>query len=140
MLDDAEVRFEEIPAEECRELLARQAVGRVAVIADGRPLIFPVNYRFENGSVVFRTDPGTKLASAPLRPVAFEIDEVDLNRGTGWSVLVQGHAWEITGAIDARSSQLLSLPVAPLAPGERSHWLQIEADDITGRRIRRESR
>ena len=56
---------------------------------------------------------------------------------TGWSVLVQGYAFEITNAIDDPSAARLALPVTPFAPGEKSHWIEIVPERITGRRITR---
>lgn len=135
MGDDKELEFVEMPPEECRALLASRQVGRLAVVVDDQPLIFPVNYRFDTGSIVIRTDPGTKLSTAPLRRVAFEIDDADVEQGMGWSVLVQGHAREITRAIDQRSMELRELPVTPLPPVPGGHWLEITAETISGRRI-----
>jgi uncharacterized protein len=46
---------------------------------------------------VFRTDHGTKLDRAARGEfVAFEVDEVVSNFRLGWSVVVRGHAKEIT--------------------------------------------
>lgn len=134
MITNAEMT--EIGEEECLALLAGHSFGRLAVVSDGRPVILPVNYVAEGSVIVFRTDPGLKLDEAPMRPVAFEVDELDPVSGNAWSVLVQGHAFEITRAIDRRSLALRGLMVPSVAPGEREHWLRIEADVITGRRLR----
>jgi len=131
-----DLEFSEIPRAECVELLSGRTLGRLGVINDGRPLIFPVNYALDGEVIVFRADPGVKLLRAPLHPVAFEVDDVDPEAGTGWSVLVQGHAFEITRAIDHRSELRRRLSVSPLAPGEKDHWVQIEVDEISGRRLR----
>src|SRR5829696_3820612 len=65
--------LEELIDAECRHLYAERHLGRLALIDAQGPVIFPVNYVFDNGSVVFRTDPGTKLdAAADATPVAFE--------------------------------------------------------------------
>jgi hypothetical protein len=64
------------------------------------------------------------------------VDDVDLERGTGWSVLVQGVGQEITGAIDAWSERLRALALEPWAPGDRGQWVRILPDRITGRRLR----
>lgn len=129
------VEFTEIPRDECLALVASRSVGRLAVISKGRPLIYPVNYVLDGDVVVFRTDAGSKLAGAPLRKIAFEVDEVDEDEGTGWSVLIQGYAYEITRGVDVRSRARRALPLEPFAPGERAHWIEITADSITGRRI-----
>jgi len=121
--------------QECWQLLRHQTLGRVAVVVDGRPEIFPVNYRSGDGAVVFRTAPGAKLANAPMRQSCLEIDGFDERTGSGWSVMVHGTISEITDAADQRAATLLELPVQPLAPGERRHWLALYADRVTGRRF-----
>lgn len=61
----------------CWELLRQAVVGRLAVVVDGGPEIFPVNYLVDHGSIIFRTAEGTKLANAIDGPVAFEVDDYD---------------------------------------------------------------
>src|SRR4029079_12772638 len=99
MATEAHLAIEEIPYDECLELLATQQVGRLAVTTPAGPGIFPVNYALGGDRVVFRTDAGTKLDAASLQRVAFEIDEFDAAHGTGWSVVVEGVGTEITAAI-----------------------------------------
>ncbi len=121
---------------ECEQLLARHGVGRLAVIADGKPHVVPVNYVTPGGGiVVFRTDPGTVLTEASLRDVAFEIDEIDGATSTGWSVEVRGFARDIADAVDAESVRLRELPLRTWAPGERQQWFKITPADVSGRRI-----
>lgn len=130
--------YEELGREECMSLLSEGGIGRLAGVLDGRPLVFPVNFVLDGETVVFRTNPGTKLAAAGFGPVAFEIDGVDSERRTGWSVVVQGVGREITHGLDRRSEQLRRLEVQPWVPGERAHWVAILADTVTGRRLRRD--
>ena len=116
-------------------LLARERLGRVAVAPDGtRPTILPVNYVLDGASIVFRTAPGSKLTAA-LRNghVAFEIDGFDALAHTGWSVVVTGHAEEITEPQElARAGRL---PLRPWAVGDKSHYVRIPTDNVSGRRI-----
>jgi nitroimidazol reductase NimA-like FMN-containing flavoprotein (pyridoxamine 5'-phosphate oxidase superfamily) len=128
--------YEELSVGECLQLLGAHHFGRIAVVVDGHPIVFPVNYALEGDSVVFRTAPGTKLSGAALGHVAFEIDEVDEATHTGWSVIVQGIGNEITSMLDERSERLRALEVQPWVPGERAHWVGILAQSITGRRLR----
>jgi nitroimidazol reductase NimA-like FMN-containing flavoprotein (pyridoxamine 5'-phosphate oxidase superfamily) len=128
--------YEELSVGECLELLGTHSLGRLAVIVDGHPIVFPINYALEGDAVVFRTAPGTKLSGAALGQVAFEIDEVDERTQTGWSVIVQGVGNEITSTLDERSGRLRALEVQPWVPGERAHWIEILAQSITGRRLR----
>jgi len=128
--------LEDIPEAECRQLLGVHTLGRVAITVDGQPQIFPVNYAIDDRVIVFRTAPGTKLASAPMSAVAFEIDEYDAANLAGWSVMVQGVAHEVTDAIDKTSVAARRLPVSPVAPGEKEHWVAIYPGKVTGRRFR----
>jgi nitroimidazol reductase NimA-like FMN-containing flavoprotein (pyridoxamine 5'-phosphate oxidase superfamily) len=132
---ERQTELEEIPEAECRELLAHHTLGRVAITVDGEPQIFPVNYAIDDRVIVFRTAPGTKLASAPMSAVAFEIDEYEASTFAGWSVMVQGLAHEITNAIDKTSEAARKLPVSPVAPGEKERWVAIHPSKVTGRRF-----
>ncbi len=127
--------YEELCSDECTALLAEGRVGRVAGIVDNQPFIFPVNYTLEDDTVVFRTEPGKKLEGAGFGRVAFEIDGVDEANRTGWSVIVQGVAIEITHALDSYSESLRDLKLEPWVPGDKGHWVAIQADSVTGRRL-----
>ncbi len=60
---DARTGLEIIPPDDCRQLLAADEIGRLAIVDGGTPAVFPVNYVFDGRSVVFRPPPGTKLSS-----------------------------------------------------------------------------
>ena len=55
-----QTRWQELTRSECFELLSHQHLGRVAVVDDQGPIIFPINFVLDR-HVVFRTDEGTKL-------------------------------------------------------------------------------
>jgi uncharacterized protein len=133
--EESELAVEEIPVDECLELLRSHRVGRLAVVTPDGPAIFPVNYAVGGDRVVFRTDHGTKLDASALRRVAFEIDEFDADASTGWSVVVEGVGTEISDAIDAESVKLQALEVHPFAPGPKHHLVEIHPRVISGRRI-----
>ncbi len=120
---------------ECTALLAGHHFGRLGFVSDGWPVILPVNYVFDDPSIVVRTGPGTKLEDTPLAMVAFEVDGADPAGSWGWSVLAQGPAFDISDAIDEYSGSLRHLPVEPRAPGDKPHWLKISARRISGRRF-----
>ena len=121
---------------DCVKLLHANALGRIA-LADhnGRPEIFPVNYFFDEGLVVFRTDPGTKLDLAPGAHVAFEIDGWDPATSNAWSVVVKGISHEITDT-EGHAQRIHAWPVRPVAAGAKEHFVGIWANEITGRKIR----
>lgn len=125
--------LEVLSVAECLAMLARLRLGRLAVVADGRPLILPVNYCLDGHDVVLLTDAGTKLDAARDAPVAFEIDGTDGLYHLGWSVLVTGTAEEVTDP--AERDRLAHLPLVPWCEGAKDHWLRIRPTAITGRRI-----
>jgi nitroimidazol reductase NimA-like FMN-containing flavoprotein (pyridoxamine 5'-phosphate oxidase superfamily) len=124
-----------MPPKVCDELLAASEVGRIAFLHAGAPAILPINFRYHEGRIVFRTAVGSKLYAAGRGyPVAFEIDEWDAKRRTGWSVLVQGIASEVSD--EAELAELFGLGLRPWADQvDRSNWVQIQPEDISGRRI-----
>jgi len=126
--------WQELTKSECFELLAREQLGRVAVVDDRGPMIFPVNFVLDRHMVVLRTDEGTKLnAAIKGSRVAFEIDGADPVTRTGWSVLVRGEAVEVTDP--AELARLRKLPLHPWAPGAKAHYARILPATLTGRRI-----
>lgn len=127
MTDDR--RFEELTRVECVDLLRTQVVGRVAVVVDdGSPLVVPVNYVADGDTVVFRTGPGSKLLGLRTQPVSFEVDDHDLYRRIGWSVLIRGVCYEVDEHETDTSPE-------PWAPGDKSHWVRVFPMEISGRRI-----
>jgi uncharacterized protein len=133
---DARSGLERLTREQCVALLETQEVGRLVAVDKGRPLIFPVNYALDGEAPVFRTAPGLKLWASTTAPVAFEVDDLDRNGQTGWSVIVQGVAHEVT-AFDRSDVQarVYGLPVHPWAGGDKSTFVRIVPRFITGRRI-----
>jgi nitroimidazol reductase NimA-like FMN-containing flavoprotein (pyridoxamine 5'-phosphate oxidase superfamily) len=129
-----EERWHELAVAECHVLLGRCHLGRLALVENGMPVILPVNYLMDAGSVVFRTKAGSKLDAAARRsPVAFEVDGIDETNRTGWSVLVRGRAEQVTG--DAELTRLRQLPLVPWAPGARPYYVRIRLGEVTGRRV-----
>jgi uncharacterized protein len=127
-------RWQELTKSECFELLAREHLGRVAVVDDLGPVVFPVNFVFDRHMVVLRTDEGTKLdAAIKGSRVAFEIDGADPATCTGWSVVIRGEAVEVTNP--AALARLRKLPLRPWAPGAKAHYVRILPAALTGRRI-----
>lgn len=119
----------------CWQLMATHPIGRLAVIVDGVPEIFPVNYAVKDDTIVFRTDPGSKLRGLIQSPVvSFEVDMIDFEHRTGWSVLVKGRAEEISDAAALR--EISSQPLDLWIPAERSVWIRIRPGQVSGRKIR----
>ena len=126
--------LEILSPQQCRDLLERGTVGRIAVNVGALPAIFPVNYTILRDRIVFLTGDGTKLRAAVDRAVvAFQIDHFDEPSGSGWSVMAIGLAEEISDPEELRAAEQLQL--RPFAGGERCHFVKINPEFVSGRRI-----
>ena len=129
--------LDQLPTAECVSLLEDALIGRVGVFVDGRPEIFPVNHVFDEatGTIVFPSNVGTKLWGALHWPwTSFEVDGIDFDGRSGWSVLVVGRAEEITDPEVVR--RVLLHRRVLWAVGPETHWVRIVPARISGRRIR----
>ena len=133
---DGRTRLAHVPPDTCWELLAAARVGRIGVLVDSAPEVYPVNFVVDGRSIVFRTDPGSKLRGLERSPsVCFEVDGFDFEERTGWSVLVKGRAVEVTDPDELR--RVSALPLNLWSFGDKSHWMRVQAAEVTGRRIDR---
>jgi nitroimidazol reductase NimA-like FMN-containing flavoprotein (pyridoxamine 5'-phosphate oxidase superfamily) len=133
--DDAAILVP-LPAEECWRLLAGAPIGRIGVLTRHEPEIYPVNHIVDRGTIVFRIGPSDALLGLSMHPrVSFEVDGVDPDRRTGWSVLVKGEA-EVHREPDALRRPTVQ-PVDTWPDGERTRWVRVLPTEVTGRRIRR---
>ena len=125
-----------IDDDECIELLESTPIGRVAFVVDDEVLALPVNFKWYENSIVFRTLDGQKLAAAANEQnVCFEVDHWDAQSRSGWSVIVQGVAREVTNW--AEEAQLDQIGLVPWAKAEwRPIWVRIEPSNISGRVLR----
>lgn len=129
-----EIRWQELSRSECFELLAGHDLGRLAFVDDLGPIVIPVNYVLDRFALVIRTDEGAKLRAAEHGvKVAFEIDGKDAAGRSGWSVLVRGEVVTVTDP--AELGRLRELPVRPVAPGSKGHYIRVMPAVVTGRRI-----
>jgi len=125
-----------IERQECFKLLADEEVGRLAVVVGGRPEIFPVNYVVHDDGIVFRTEPGTKMAAAIRGPVCFEVDHLEKGSRTAWSVILHGHAHPITPFDSpALRDRTANLALYPWTDTPKTHLIRISPTSVTGRRI-----
>jgi nitroimidazol reductase NimA-like FMN-containing flavoprotein (pyridoxamine 5'-phosphate oxidase superfamily) len=130
---DPRTGLEVLDRQECFTLLRQCNLGRIAVVVNGRPLMFPVNFTLDNDAIVLRTDEGTKLHGARNDHVAFECDGTDSVYHTGWSVLASGDAEEVSNL--AEVGHLEHIPLGTWCPGPKPIWLRIRPKTLTGRRI-----
>ncbi len=130
-----DVHIQTIDEKECFELLKTQSVGRLGIVEDGRPLIFPVNYVFDDYAIVFKTTIGTKFEHSGLNNVAFEVDSLDYATHSGWSIMIEGVGRDITNAIDNLSENERRLQFNSWVSDEDEHYVRIHINSISGRRI-----
>jgi len=133
--------IEELDEAESLRLIASGGVGRIAYVSRFGPAVLPVNYKWHDGAIVFRTarhsaldeDLQTGIAGGEYM-VAFEIDEIDFPGRRGWSVLIQGPAHHVEA--EAERQAAAAAGVEAWAGGERELFLRIVPHRVTGRRIK----
>lgn len=133
---DPRTGMEHLDRDDCLSLLAQhqRGVGRLAVVEGAKPTILVVNYAMVEDRIVFRTGPGTKLdAACNGAYVAFEIDRVDHDTMSGWSVVVRGRSEVVTGT--SQLFLLRSTGLVPYADGGKDTWVMIHPDVVTGRMV-----
>ncbi len=123
--------------EECELHLAGGGVGRFVFLAPQGPVALPVNFRYLDGDVLFRTRPKGALAAAAGTTVSVEVDRIDDAMSEGWSVLVTGRARLVDDP--AEREQAGDLGIEPWPGGHREALMRIETEEISGRRIRQGS-
>jgi nitroimidazol reductase NimA-like FMN-containing flavoprotein (pyridoxamine 5'-phosphate oxidase superfamily) len=131
---DGRTGLEQLSVPACWALLAGSEMGRLGVVVDGGPEIYPVNFVVDGEHLAFRTAGGGKLRGLERSPaVCFEVDGVDLDERSGWSVLVKGRAEVVRDAETSR--RLAASELRYWAPGEKAQWVRVAAREVTGRRI-----
>jgi hypothetical protein len=99
--------------EQCEAHLAAGGIGRVVFLAERGPVALPVNFRFVDGDIVFRTNPAGSPATATGTTVGFEVDHIDEATSEGWSVVITGHAARVDD--HSELEQLARLGIEPWA-------------------------
>jgi len=127
----------ELERAEAMRLVAAAPFGRVLFTRDALPAIRPVNHLVdEDDVIVVRTRLTSRLtgavqANAPV-VVAYQVDDIDAVRRTGWSVMVTGLARTVTDpARVARYEQLLR----PWVGRVMDTVVAIEPEIVTGIRL-----
>ena len=127
-------RLDVLSREECEQHLARGGVGRFVFLMARGPVALPVNFRYLDGDVFFRTRSEGALAAAAGTTVSLEVDQIDEPMSEGWSVLVTGRARLVVDPTELE--QAAELGIEPWPGGDRRALMRIEAEEISGRRIR----
>jgi nitroimidazol reductase NimA-like FMN-containing flavoprotein (pyridoxamine 5'-phosphate oxidase superfamily) len=132
--------IEELDEAESLRLIAQAEIGRIAYQGRFGPAVLPVNYKWHEGAIVFRTtrhsaldeDLQTGITGGDYI-VAFEVDDIDVPGHEGWSVLIQGPAHHVSEAERASAERA---GVQPWPAGERELFIRIIPIRVTGRRIK----
>ena len=125
----------QLPRDKCLKLMASVPVGRVIYTLQALPAVELVNFAFDEGDIILRTDPSGKLAAAARGAVvAFEADCLDVANRTGWSVTAIGPSREVTDPEEIR--RLRAIGLTSWAPGARDHFIRISPEILTGRYLR----
>lgn len=127
----------QLDASTCVALLGIHHVGRLIIPGDD-PYVIPVNYSAVAGAVVLRTERRPVIDAVIDHPVVFEVDMFDDRSKSGWSVVVRGHARDVTADTDLTGDTDTGLALRSWAPGDRNCVIRISADRLTGRLLRGE--
>lgn len=123
-------RFE-LPTWECYSLLRREGIARLCILDQGYPVAFPVNYSMrgtdDSITAVVRTAPGTVMGRYEGL-ASLEVDHIDLEAGTAWSVIVRGSLHHVVGRPDLPDPE-------PLVTEGRNRWVELVPTAVTGRRF-----
>jgi len=123
----------------CLALLATRPVGRLVFTHRALPDVLPVNYLVDGENLLIRLGSGSRAAAATRGTVvAFEVDDIDVDSQSGWSVTVVGHAHEITDPTELRHAR--SLDLVSWAGDGRDHFVSVTAERLTGRRLHHAAR
>jgi uncharacterized protein len=135
--------LEELSRQECFELLRREQVGRLVYMDDLGPVAEPVNYAVVGETVVLRVEGGPKRQAAAQPVLAFEVDHINSDHRSGWSIIIRGPGQEVPlDDVPALVHDLRRMgvdPPQPWAAGIHKVWLQITINSLSGRRLGPES-
>lgn len=119
---------------ECLSMLGSVPLGRLVYTYAGLPAIRLVNFVLDDDTIVFGTGQGDKFRAAERGDVvAFEADDVELERHMGWTVTAIGH---LSVATADESAELRDrLPLHSWLPMDDPHLVRLGIESIHGRRL-----
>ncbi|WP_329000916.1 pyridoxamine 5'-phosphate oxidase family protein [Kribbella sp. NBC_00709] len=119
---------------ECISMLGSVPLGRLVYTNAGLPAIRLVNFVLDEDTIVFSTGQGDKFHAAERGDVvAFEADDVELERHMGWTVTAIGH---LSVATAEESTELRHrLPLHSWLPMDESQLVRLGIESIHGRRL-----
>ena len=101
--------------------------------ANALPIVLPVTFRLVDEQIVFRTRRDTHLGLGTHNSVvAFEVDDIDPEDHTGWSVVVTGIASELRDPQMVDALHAIALP--EWSREDETRVVAIAVSMISGRR------
>lgn len=134
---EPEEQIEALDPAACSRLLAATHVGRLALVADGKPKIIVLNHLVHRDGIFFRTAPDAWLVrhlatGGPGLDVVYEVDSSSAAGRSGWSVIATGR---LQREDDAELVAVAHRHLEAWAHGDRDVVLQLHIDELTGRRV-----
>jgi uncharacterized protein len=119
---------------EALELLATVPLGRLVYSDRALPFVAPVSFILDGEDIVIRTGRRSNLAThGPGNVVAFQVDDIAVSTGSGWTVVVTGRLHLVHDAVEI--ARLSALKLRSWAPATSDRYLRLRPELITGRRI-----
>jgi len=126
----------ELSRDECLARLHEKKVGRLLYADELGPVAIPVNYAVTEDEIIFRIEGGHKRTAIAQSMLGFEVDHIDGDDRSGWSVLARGAGREIEMEQVAEILHHISgPPPAPWAVGIHNVWFGISLQFLSGRRL-----
>jgi hypothetical protein len=131
---DAARTSEVLSSTECWALATTQAMGRLGVLHNGLLDIFPVNYFVMADHLYFRTSTAGTIATSYLEHAAFQIDHIDKEARSGWTILFNGLLSRVEDPSLLTTLWGKSMD-EPWAPGQRDLFFNLSPNLVRGRHI-----
>ncbi|MER7246904.1 pyridoxamine 5'-phosphate oxidase family protein [Kribbella sp. NPDC000426] len=127
-------RLEIVERTECLRLLSSVPLGRLVYTSGGLPAVRLVNFVIDDDTIVFSSARGDKFRAAERGDVvAFEADDVDLERHNGWTVTAIGRLSVVT---DDEAGELRRvLPLHSWLPMDDPALVRVGVESVHGRRL-----
>lgn len=127
--------LEQLHVHECWRLVGRHGLGRLGFVGRSHLQVVPTMYDAQHGTAYFRASTFGALArSVHDKMTVLQVDDIDPETFTGWSVTITGTAHRVQ---DAGTLALLSCHGRPpvWVPGTSTQWIALPADTIEGQRV-----
>ncbi|MCT9000155.1 pyridoxamine 5'-phosphate oxidase family protein [Chelativorans intermedius] len=98
-MEDAQISIFTLSQEECKDVLAKNRIGRLACARDNRPYVVPIHYAYSDGCLYAFSLPGRKIDWMRANPRACVLVE-EAGKGRQWrTVLAEGRYEELPDRI-----------------------------------------